>query len=211
MTFYRRNLPHWQPEGAVIFLTWRLHGSLPYGTVSPDCARRGKERGHTEMSGCAGLETPGERFRRLDMELDRLGNGPRWLADPRVAECVERVIIRGQNGLGQYQLYAYAVMPNHVHLLIEPLVSVTRIMRGIKGVSAREANRILHRTGELFWQDESYDHWVRSEGEFWKIVGYIENNPVCAKLVEKPEDWKWSSAGDAGICRFKAAVEIRMS
>jgi type I restriction enzyme R subunit/putative DNA methylase len=53
---------------------------------------------------------------------------------------------------------------------------------------------LLHRTGERFWQDESFDHWVRSEGEFIRIQKYIENNPVKAGLVAKAEDWPWSSA-----------------
>jgi putative transposase len=46
---------------------------------------------------------------------------------------------------------------------------------------------------KVFWQDESFDHWVRSEEEFWKIVAYIENNPVGAGLVGRAEDWGWSS------------------
>jgi putative transposase len=54
-------------------------------------------------------------------------------------------------------------MANHVHVLFEPRVTVARIMGGIKGVTAREANRILGRIGQPFWQDESFDHWIRNE------------------------------------------------
>jgi len=50
------------------------------------------------------------------------------------------------------------VMPNHVHLLILPQVPVAQLMRWLKGSTAREANRILGRTGQPFWQDESWDH-----------------------------------------------------
>ena len=67
-------------------------------------------------------------------------------------------------------------------------------MKSLKGVTAREANQILQRTGKPFWQDESFDHWVRSEVEFTEIRKYIEHNPVTAGLVERPEDWAWSSA-----------------
>jgi REP element-mobilizing transposase RayT len=67
-------------------------------------------------------------------------------------------------------------------------------MRSIKSFSARRANEILGRTGEPFWQDEYYDHWVRDPTEFGKIADYIEFNPVAAKLVEQFEDWPWSSA-----------------
>jgi type I restriction enzyme R subunit/putative DNA methylase len=64
----------------------------------------------------------------------------------------------------------------------------------VKGIAAQAGNRLLHRTGERFWQDESFDHWVRSEGEFIRIQKYIENNPVKAGLVAKAENWPWSSA-----------------
>ncbi len=68
-------------------------------------------------------------------------------------------------------------------------------MKSLKGATAREANRLLGRTGEPFWQKESYDHWVRSQREFEKIRAYIESNPVKAGLVQEPEDYPWSSAG----------------
>ena len=65
----------------------------------------------------------------------------------------------------------------------------------MKRHTAREANRILGRTGETFWQAESYgDHWVRDEDEYRRIVAYIESNPVKAGLVERAEDYEWSSA-----------------
>lgn len=90
-------------------------------------------------------------------------------------------------------------MPNHVHVLIGPKTSLARITNGIKGVSARDANRILGRQGKRFWQDESFDHWVRSAAEFERIRAYIEHNPVSAGLVARPEDWPWSSAGPHGL------------
>jgi putative transposase len=64
----------------------------------------------------------------------------------------------------------------------------------LKSASAREANRILGRSGEPFWQRESYDRWVRDKKEFDKILHYIEWNPVSAGLVGRAEDWLWSSA-----------------
>ncbi len=85
-------------------------------------------------------------------------------------------------------------MVNHVHVLIEPEAKLARITKAIKNYSARQANIILGRTGQPFWQDESYDHWVRSREEFEKIVRYIEHNPVAAGIVEKADDWRWSSA-----------------
>jgi putative transposase len=85
-------------------------------------------------------------------------------------------------------------MANHVHLLIDPKASLSRINQAVKTFSAREANRILNRKGLAFWANESYDHWVRTLREFENIIRYIEFNPVCAGLVANPEDWRWSSA-----------------
>jgi putative transposase len=181
VVFYRRNLPHWQPDGSPIFLTWRLSGSLPRGTVTSDCAP-------------SDSESPGERFARLDKQLDRCATGPKWLRVPIIAASLVDAIKRGAYELNQYQLHGYVVMPNHVHLLITPVVSVTKIMRGMKGSSAHRANKVLGRTGKAFWQDESFDHWVRNEREFGNIHRYILNNPMTAGLVRKAEGWPWSSA-----------------
>jgi putative transposase len=86
-------------------------------------------------------------------------------------------------------------MPNHVHLLILPQVPVPVLMRWLKGSTARSANRILGRTGQPFWQDESYDHYLRSSTPIERTIAYIEGNPVSAGLVDSAECWRWSSAG----------------
>jgi type I restriction enzyme R subunit/putative DNA methylase len=91
-------------------------------------------------------------------------------------------------------LHAYVVMPNHVHALLEPRVALRRITGGIKGQSARDANRKLGRAGQPFWQDESFDHWVRNAAELERIRKYIEQNPVKAGLAKYAGQWRWSSA-----------------
>jgi len=93
-----------------------------------------------------------------------------------------------------YELQSWVLMANHVHILIHPKANLSRITKAIKGFSARQANTILGRTGQPFWQDESYDHWVRGAEEEARIVRYIEENPVVAGLVGRAEDWRWSSA-----------------
>src|ERR1035438_3449660 len=77
--------------------------------------------------------------------------------------------------------------------------------QSLKGATAREANRVLGRTGETFWQAESYDHWVRDEKEWQRIEAYIENNPVKAGLVSRAEDYRWSSAGKSAETSLGAA------
>jgi REP element-mobilizing transposase RayT len=139
------------------------------------------------------LEDPGKQFLTAEVKLDTAATGPRWLGDPKIAGYVEEAIKRGIE-LGHYVMYAYVLMPNHVHILINPLVPLRRITGGIKGVSARDANGALGRTGKAFWQDESFDHWIRNDAQLERIQSYIEYNPVKAGLVAKPEDWQWSSA-----------------
>jgi len=130
----------------------------------------------------------------MDRRLDRADFGPQWLRDDRIARCTINAFYFGQNELKLYKLYSYVIMPNHVHILLQPGTPLARITKSIKGYTAREANLLLKRTGSPFWQYESYDHWVRNERELHKITAYIENNPVAAGFVNKPEDWTWSSA-----------------
>ena len=93
-----------------------------------------------------------------------------------------------------YELSAWVVMPNHVHLLILPQVELPQITQWIRGRTAREANVLLGRVGQPFWQHESYDHWVSNEKELQRIAAYVEENPVSAGLAATPEDWPFSSA-----------------
>jgi putative transposase len=176
MSYYQRTLPHWHPDGAPLFLTWRLFGSLP--APAPDSYPT----------------QPGRAFVLIDRCLDRADFGPQWLRDDRIARRMVDAFNYGQQVLEFYKLYAYVIMLNHVHILLQPDVPLARITKSIKGYTAREANLLLKRTGSPFWQYESYDHWVRNEREFHKITAYIENNPVSAGFVSRPEDWRWSSA-----------------
>lgn len=187
MVDYRRNLPHWLPEGRTIFLTWRLYGSLPTGLL--------------KVRAKAAKLTDGERFRAVDKALDRALDGPFWLKNPLVASSVVNALLKGESGLNYYKLLAYVVMPNHVHVLLTPRVEVSKLMNGLKGTTALEANKILNRAGKPFWQDESFDHWLRRNESFPRFISYIERNPVTAKLVARQEDWPWSSASRAAAQR----------
>jgi REP-associated tyrosine transposase len=178
---YRRHLPHVLPAGSTIFLTWRLRDSLPPGFIFDD-------PNHRDLS-------DGVSFGKLDQLLDLATHGPRWLADSAIAEEACRTIERGEEApLFQYALHEYVVMPNHVHLLISPKTDVSRITQGIKGSTARFANLRLGRTGQSFWQQETFDRFCRSEEEFQRIRGYIARNPVRAKLAKAMGEWPWSSA-----------------
>jgi REP element-mobilizing transposase RayT len=183
--YYERNLPHWHPTGRALFVTWRLHGSLPKHVLQ--ALDENKNRKMKE----------GQRFVLADAELDKASFGPLWLKDPRVAKSAVDTLLRGERELLLFDLHAYVVMANHVHVLLTPKTAVARILRGIKRKTAADANQILGRAGQQFWQEESYDHWCRTEREFARTKRYIELNPVKAGLVERPEEWPWSSASSS--------------
>ncbi|MFH1941915.1 MAG: transposase [bacterium] len=89
-----------------------------------------------------------------------------------------------------YALIAVMVMPDHVHLLFKPLPNylLSRVMKGIKGVSARLINEYRNMRGTV-WQDESYDRIIRNEEELQQKVRYMYFNPVKAGLADRAEDY----------------------
>ncbi len=117
-----------------------------------------------------------------------------WLTEPAIAGAVARSIGFAGRELDLYDLQAWVVMPNHVHLVVSPHVEMWKITKAVKGYSAKEANLLLGRTGQPFWQSESFDRWVRDRWEMARIVRYVEENPVKAGLTTHAEQWPWSSA-----------------
>jgi putative transposase len=133
----------------------------------------------------------------MDRLLDEARAGPFYLRQPDIADMVVEAIHYNANNLGHYVLHAFAVMPNHVHMLATPSVELPKLTRSLKGITAKRANAMLSLTGQPFWQAESYDHLVRHEREFESIRQYIEENPVRAGLVTEASEFRWSSAGGA--------------
>ena len=98
-------------------------------------------------------------------------------------------------------IHAVVVMPDHAHLLLTPLreldgsaYSLVEILQGIKSASAHSLNRALGRSGPV-WQEESFDHVLRSAKSFEEKVEYIRQNPVRRGLVSRPEDYRWLWVG----------------
>jgi REP element-mobilizing transposase RayT len=178
MEISHRRLPHIHAVGRPLFVTFRLHGSLPAGREFPKASL-----------------TSGEAFVAMDRLLDTARFGPIHLKRPEVAELVRGCIRHCASA--DSDMHARVIMPNHVHLLITPHSNVSELLRRLKGYSARQANRLLGRRGQPFWQDESYDHLVRNREESRRIERYIINNPVNAGLAESADRFPWSSA--AGV------------
>jgi len=129
---------------------------------------------------------------RVDAYLDA-GRGECWLRRPDIANLVASAIKFFEGT--RYELQAWVVMPNHVHAVLRPLPgwTLSRILKSWKGYTAREANKLLQRTGEQFWQTESFDHLVRDYEDMYRCCNYTTTNPLNARLSARPEEWKWSS------------------
>ena len=178
MLRYRRRLPHWIPNHSILLVTWRLAGSMPSsGPLMLTAHNTGRFP-----------------FVQEDERLARVSSGPFWLRDPRVAGMLAGALRYGEAVRQFYVLHAWVIMPNHVHVVLEPRRARPEIMRWLKGRTARKANLILGRRGQPFWQDESYDHWARTAEELNELISYVEHNPVRAGLVESEDQWPWSSA-----------------
>lgn len=202
--FYYRHLPHYQPPDATFFITFRLKDSLPKEILQALLKERatlakiirltkGKEERLKKVK-----EMRKRYFAEFDNFLDRASTGPRWLSNPEIADIVSEAFHFRDSK--EYDLIAYCIMPNHVHSIFTPLpvgrrVSspyiVTNILENLKWYTALKANRSLGRKG-AFWQHESYDHVIRDNDELERMIQYVMENPVKARLVRRWSDWKWT-------------------
>jgi len=191
----RGYLPHVKKEGGSYFVTFRLADSLPKEVLVRF------EREHAEnlrrLSATATAAQFEEIHRNLRRKVERYldqGVGDCHLRRPEIAHVVSEALLHFHGE--QYLLDDWVVMPNHVHLILWPMPNHTLsdILKGRKRHTARQANLLLGRTGEIFWQRESFDHWIRNDDEKARIRRYIRMNPVNARLCKSPEEWKWGSA-----------------
>lgn len=208
--YYRRRLPHYQPAHATFFVTYRLAGSLPHEVVKElmkeqDAARKQIEKVKDPKRKERLSEELGMRyFGRFDNYLDTIQSGNKWLSNDAVAGIVNEAILHREGDV--YDLFAFSIMPNHVHQVfslagrlpqpparqskVSPYI-VTNLLSNLKKFTALHSNLILNRKGQ-FWQHESYDHVVRDNGELMRIIQYIAYNPVNAGLCRGWQDWKWT-------------------
>ena len=199
----RGYLPHWEMEGAIYSVTFRLGDSLPQELLSrleferKDIVRTAKQLGR-DLTDAEKRQLADLRG-RLDEALDA-GHGACQLARPEVAEMVYQALhfFDGQ----RYVLVAACVMPNHVHAVFAPLPGhgLADILHSWKSFTSNQANKLLGTPGP-FWEREYFDHLVRNAAELERIVRYVVENPRKAGL----KDWKWIWARNAG---FQPAEEL---
>jgi REP element-mobilizing transposase RayT len=174
----RGYLPHRDSPGLTQFITYHLADSFPSELRS-------------EWAALLKIELERERRAALETYLDK-GRGHCWLRQPEIATVCDAAFrcFHGE----RYVLKAWCLMPNHVHVLIQvTTLPMSKIVKGWKGFTARECNRILGRTGDSFWSNDYWDTYMRDEEQERRAVKYIEANPVKAQLIPCARDWPWSS------------------
>ena len=200
----KRRLPHWKKEGATYWITFRLADSIPQEKIRVWKEERDIWIHHNpEPWDTRQWKEYDERFgQRLENWLDN-GMGSCALAKPDLRETVKACLCRFDGD--RLHLHAAVIMPTHVHLLLEPVVGhdLSRLLKGIKGASAREANKLTGTNG-TFWLDESYDHVVRSEEQYQHFVRYIAENPLKARL-RQDQFWHYQSGADIPVCENAAS------
>ena len=219
----RGRLPHWERAKGTYFVTFRLTGTLPSQVLESWETERREIEALAKRQGRDLNEQERRRLHdlyseRIDTYLDS-GVGECWLRNPNVAPMLVRALqfFDGQ----RYDLHAWCVMPNHVHVvftvagIVAPASSrqlaprsrqdggatrsvrmtpLAAILHSWKSYTANEANKILRRNGE-FWQREYYDHFIRDDRDLDRCVAYTVQNPVKSGLCKRWEDWPWSGLG----------------
>ncbi|MEN8255338.1 MAG: transposase, partial [Verrucomicrobiota bacterium] len=184
------HLPHWTREGGVYAVAFRLADSLPQPVLvswktERDNIVRNAEQQKRPLSVAEENRLRQLYSKKVESYLDA-GHGECGLRRDGVAKMMTEVL-QCFDGT-RYDLLAWCIMPNHVHVVLHPLkgFDLPGILHSWKSYSAKEANRMLGREG-AFWQPEYYDHLIRDEADFRHAVEYVLGNPVKAGLV----DWKW--------------------
>ncbi len=181
----RRILPHWFKQGAIYWVTFRLADSIPQNKIEEwKTEYETWENQHPKPWSKKDWKEYNIRFgEQFENWLDA-EHGSCVLARKDIREKVKECIMKFDGE--RLKIHGAVIMPNHVHLLIEPFenYSLSDILKGMKGASAREINKILGTTGKRVWMEESYDHVVRNEEEYLQFIQYIRGNPIKANLSE---------------------------
>jgi len=179
---HRRKLPHWQQDGSLVFLTWRLDDSIPQDKL--DAWKEERQAwldAHNQPLSSADEQEYHELFSsKLDAWLDA-GYGSCILKNPEIAKIVTNALHHFDGE--RYILDSFVVMPNHVHVLVqlESESALESVMHSWKSFTAHEINKAQNSEGRV-WQAEYFDRIVRDDAHLANLREYIAKNPVMAGL-----------------------------
>ena len=129
-----------------------------------------------------------------------------YLAGSAAKNLVQKVLEQTR-ARHQARIYAYVLMPEHVHLLMNepPQILVAQFLKALKQTTSRH----LKGQQDNFWQARYYDANISGEDERSEVIRYIHRNPVKRELVANPEDYLWSSfrhyaTGEPGLVEIES-------
>ncbi len=191
-------LPHLEQKGGIYAITFRLADSLPQALHKEWLHERdeliAKARNSIHPTTTEELLVLRDlHSNKIESYLDE-GHGSSSLRDDTIAQLVADTLQKFNNT--QYRLLAWCIMPNHVHLVLQPInaTDLQRIMHSVKSWTAKEVNKRLKRSG-IFWQPEYYDHLIRNEEDLINQVEYVWSNPDRANLT----NWPWRFKDEKSI------------
>lgn len=173
---WSKQLPHWHQDGKYIFVTFRLADSLPQSKLNEFRAEKSKWIALHPVPWSE--EEEKEYHSKFSTVIDK------WL-DSDYGSCILRnekcraIVEKALHfyDTKRYELIAYVVMPNHVHLLVRMLEQheVLNTIYNIKNFTAKEINKTLGTYGKI-WQSESFDRIIRNEDHLKRVIHYIVRN-----------------------------------
>jgi type I restriction enzyme R subunit/putative DNA methylase len=159
-----------------------------------------------------------EKRKNIEQWLDA-GMGCCALGNAQAAARVQESLLHFDGD--RYRVLAWVIMPNHVHVLIDPVQPLAKIVQGWKSFTARWLLAHNERLGlgipdpHHVWMRDYWDRYIRDDEHLRATIDYIHQNPVKARLCREPREWPWSSAGRSpgrpdvlvGMANAKANVE----
>jgi putative transposase len=179
--YSRGYLPHFDAPEQIQAITFRLADSLPDSVVS------GWRR---ELATSSSKDEA--ILRQRIARWEDAGHGSCLLARPEHASVMENTLLHFDGS--RYCLLEWCVMPNHVHVLVEPGEGqrLDRIVKSWKSFSDRVINEQSGHSGRL-WARDYHDRYIRDLGHLEDCRGYIRKYPVKAGLCEREEEWRFGS------------------
>ena len=196
VTRHRSHGPHLQFTDSILFITWRLAFTLPQHVMQLfNEIRSNKEYQELQLKELKQSNSYiFAKFWEYDEALGKLPQLGFSLNDTQIAEIL-RNTMHYYNGK-TYDLYAFCIMSNHVHLVVralkkedEPNYEVDQIVQSIKKYSSKQINEFRGRTGQI-WDNFYFDRIIRDEENFYDVMNYVLNNPVKAGLVDSAGKWR---------------------
>jgi REP element-mobilizing transposase RayT len=180
----RGHLPHWERPNAAYSITYRLHDSLPRHVIE-QLRQEHEALRRNAVTTIDRIAINRAHERRIDMTLDQ-NFGPCYLRDERIARLIADNLHYFAGS--RYELLAWCVMPNHVHVVMRVLgeQSLATIVHSWKSYTSKRANDLLVRDGP-FWSREYFDRIVRDDDDLRRTIEYVVANPVKAGLI----NWMW--------------------